>query len=65
MRLIIDRIEDKFAVCETESGNTVNVPLEALPEVHEGDVVNVTVDAAARKEIEAETEALMRRLWKK
>lgn len=63
MTLTIDRIESGFAVCETETGGMVNVPLAALPEVSEGDVVKVTIDRAARKERESEIADMMRGLW--
>ncbi len=37
MRLIIDRIESGFAVCETEDMSIINIPLAEIPfEVHEG-----------------------------
>ncbi len=31
MRLIVDRIEEGFAVCEKEDGSIKNVPLSLLP----------------------------------
>lgn len=40
MKYIVDRIEDKYAVCEDEKGNMINIPLlkfESL--VRENDVV--------------------------
>ncbi len=46
MKWIIDRIEDKTAVCETENGLMIDVSLNALPEnVKEGDVLSITADA--------------------
>ena len=32
MKYIIDRIENGFAVCETEEMKIVNIPLDILPE---------------------------------
>ena len=45
MKLIIDRIEGRFAVAELENGATESVPLTILPHgVREGDVIRITVD---------------------
>ena len=42
---VIDRIEGSFAVVEIAVGQTVNVPLSALPEgIREGSVLRITVD---------------------
>lgn len=42
MRLIIDRFEGSFAVCEDDKRNMVNIERNKLsPEVKEGDVLNV------------------------
>lgn len=40
MKYIIDRIENGFAVCETEEMKIVNIPFDILPEeVKEGSVL--------------------------
>ena len=40
MKLIIDRIEDGIAVCETEDGGRVEIASELLPEgACDGDVI--------------------------
>ena len=40
MKYIIDRIENGFAVCETEEMKIVNIPLDILPEeLKEGSVL--------------------------
>ncbi len=40
MRLIIDRFEGDFAVCEVEKGQYTNIPISELPQdVHEGDII--------------------------
>lgn len=42
MRLIIDRLEGAFAVCEDDNRNMVNIERSRLPPVaKEGDVLNV------------------------
>lgn len=40
MKLIIDRFEGNFAVCETENKTFVNIPKSELPSlINEGDVL--------------------------
>ena len=38
-KYIVDRFEGEFAVLEKETGGTVDVPLNSLPAVCEGDVL--------------------------
>lgn len=37
--LIVDRIENGYAVCETEQGEKKDFPLSETKDVHEGDVI--------------------------
>jgi len=40
MKLVIDRFEGKYAVCETEDKNMVNIERSELPDgAREGDVI--------------------------
>ncbi len=50
MRIVIDRIEGEFAVCELENGETVNIPLCVFGEAKEGDVFNIVRDDAEKEE---------------
>lgn len=44
MKLIIDRLEGNYAVCEMEDRHIVNMPIELLPEgFSEGAVLNLEV----------------------
>lgn len=62
MVVIVDRLEEKFAVCEKEDLSIMNIPIEKLPEdVNEGDILvidgeNIFVDKEAtnirREELE-------------
>ena len=62
MVVIVDRLEEKFAVCEKEDLSIMNIPTEKLPEdVNEGDILvidgeNIFVDKEAtnirREELE-------------
>ena len=36
---IVDRIENRYAVCETEQGEKKDIPLSGTKDVHEGDVL--------------------------
>lgn len=37
--LIVDRIENGYAVCETEQEEKKDIPLSETKDVHEGDVI--------------------------
>ena len=43
MRVIIDRIEERFAVCELEDGKLINIPRELFEDAHEGDVFDIVI----------------------
>ena len=43
MRVIIDRIEERFAVCELEDGKLINIPRELFEDVKEGDVFDIVI----------------------
>lgn len=45
MKIIIDRFEEDFAVCELENGKFLNLPKELFPDAEEGNVINISVDA--------------------
>ncbi len=53
MKVIIDRIEGEYAVCEVKKGVFANVPLIVLDGAKEGDIVNIEIlkeESAARRE---------------
>ncbi len=53
MRIIIDRFEGNFALCETEKGKILNVPTELFENAHEGDVFDISFnekETSKRKE---------------
>ncbi len=39
MKYIIDRFEGEFAVLEKETGGTIDVPKDKIPNAKEGDVI--------------------------
>ena len=44
MKVIIDRIEEKFAVAELPDGSFADIPRVLLPNGKEGDVVIIQID---------------------
>ena len=63
-KLIIDRFEGDFAVCETESLDFVNIPKKALPEnAVEGDVITVKIDGDETHERKKRIDGLMNSLF--
>ena len=63
MRVIIDRLEENFAVVETETGVMVDLPRILVPEAKEGDVINITVDASATDKRKQAIDELMNDLF--
>ncbi|MDE5604592.1 MAG: DUF3006 domain-containing protein [Eubacterium sp.] len=63
-KLIVDRIEADFAVCEIEEGNFADIPLKALPDgVHEGDVIKISVDTEETENRKKNINKLMNSLF--
>lgn len=69
MKVIIDRFEEEFAVCETESKEMINIETAALPDgVESGMVLNVeedviTIDLVETERLKKEIELLTKDLW--
>jgi Protein of unknown function (DUF3006). len=69
MKVIIDRFEGDFAVCEKENREMMDIKRNTLPkEAKEGDVLNIegntiTVDAVETEKRKKLIEALTRDLW--
>ena len=63
MKVIIDRLEENFAVVETETGVMVDLPRILVPEAKEGDVVNITVDASTTDKRKQAIDELMNDLF--
>lgn len=70
MKVIIDRFEGKYAVCEKENRTMVNIEASSLPKgVKEGDVLDVKCGKIKLNEAETqrrnkEIKELTRDLWK-
>lgn len=69
MIVVIDRFEEKFAVCECEDKTMINIEIDKLPEeVHEGDVLvidgdNIKVDHEETNRRREEIESLTQNMW--
>jgi len=71
MKLIVDRIEGNFAVCEKEDKTMVDIPLADLPEdLREGSILvsdngTYTIDKAAMSDRKAKLAALRNSIFNK
>ncbi|HBM75246.1 MAG TPA: DUF3006 domain-containing protein [Clostridiaceae bacterium] len=69
MKVIIDRFEGKFAVCEKENREMVNIERCKIPvKAREGDVLDIvkdkiTIDVEETKKRKKEIEELTKDLW--
>ncbi|MCH5317093.1 MAG: DUF3006 domain-containing protein [Eubacterium sp.] len=64
-KLIIDRFEGDFAVCETENLEFINLPKAALPsEAKEGDGISISIDNSETDKRKEKIEGLMNSLFK-
>jgi len=69
MKLIVDRFEENFAICETEDKEMINIDIEKLPDgVIEGDILLLEdgvlyIDNKSRSEREDYIKELMDDLW--
>ena len=69
LRVIIDRFESNFAVCETEEHSMINIEVSSLPKgVKQGDVLiiendKIEIDNEQTKKLKKEIETLMDDLW--
>lgn len=63
MKIIIDRFEGEYAVCEIEVGTIVNIPKILVPNATEGDVITIEVDKAETEERRKNVQELMNNLF--
>lgn len=64
-KLIIDRIEGTFALCEIKEGSFAEIPLAALPDgLKEGDVISISIDENETLNRKKRIEGLMNSLFK-
>jgi hypothetical protein len=62
MRIVIDRFEGEYAVCEIEKGRFVNLPRQILEGAKEGDIVKIEIlkdeTAQRKKDLQARLNGL-------
>lgn len=64
-KLIIDRFEGDFAVCETENLSFIDIPKAVLPEeAKEGDVIAISIDKSETDKRKEKIAGLMNSLFK-
>lgn len=66
MKVIIDRFEVNFAVCEKENKTMIDIPKEILPEeAKEGDVlnINISIDTEETENRKKLIEELTKDIW--
>jgi len=70
MKVIIDRFEGIYAVCEKEDGNMINIEKDKIgQDAKQGDVLEITeneiiIDETASRNRREEIEKLTKNLWK-
>lgn len=71
MKLVIDRFEGNYAICEKEDRKTINIRISELPSgVKEGSVLicnngQFTIDTKETDKLKAEIDNLMNDIWEK
>lgn len=64
MKVIVDRIEGKYAVIELEDGTTFNLPILLVPSVKEGDVIKIELEKEETKKRAENIKNLMQDVFK-
>lgn len=65
MRIIINRMEGKIAVCELENGELLHVPSRIFPNVSEGDVIDIKVNQELTEKLKKQNSGRLRSLFNK
>ena len=63
MRIIVDRFEGEFAVCELENGKFIDVPKCLFPDSSEGDIFEITKKSNETEIRKAKISKLADELW--
>lgn len=70
MKVIIDRFEGDYAICETDSGDMIHLEINQLPsQIQEGDILiidedSIRIDQEKTSERRKKIQDLMDDLWK-
>lgn len=65
MRIIVDRIEDNYIVIELENGKFINIPKDLIPDIKEGDVVDININHEETLKRKKEITQVMNDLFEK
>lgn len=63
MKVIIDRFEGEYAICELNVGQFVNIPKVLFPTAKEGDVIKIEIDIKATEERKKHIEQLVNNVF--
>ena len=64
MKLIIDRFENGWCICEYEAGKTLDLPSALLPPgAKEGDVLRISIDHSETENSKKYAEELRKKLF--
>ena len=63
MKIIIDRFEGEYAICELNVGQFVNIPKVLFPNAKEGDVIKIEIDIKATEERKKHIEQLVNNVF--
>lgn len=63
MKVIIDRFEEEYAICELNVGQFVNIPKVLFPNAKEGDVIKIEIDIKATEERKKYIEQLVNNVF--
>lgn len=64
MKVIIDRIENNYAIVEIETGKSINIPKILVPGAKEGDVIKIEIDEAETIKRRKSIQELMNKVFK-
>ena len=63
MKVIIDRIENDYAVVELDINSFVNLPIVIIPDAKEGDVIDIRIDNEETKKRKEKINNLMNQVF--
>ena len=65
MRVIVDRIEDNYMVIELEDGRFINISIDLIPDIKEGDVIDININHEETLKRKKEITQVMNDLFEK
>lgn len=65
MRVIVDRIEDNYMVIELEDGRFIDISKDLIPDIKEGDVIDININHEETLKRKKEITQVMNDLFEK